>query len=546
MSHKSSLGNINSSYACYQMDESNAGGVGAKKGFYFQDYVATLLASEMLVDSDITGIGCEVGDDVEIFNSDNSVIHVQVKTGTVSNLWSLKELKAPRNFTSNKKPKPKSSILHKSLEFDKEPNIVSKFMIVTDKAVNSSLSFLEILHKNRERKTGREALIKSVDSALGKTFISKNGNKGEYWVDNTLWRVFANTELLVLKSENLLRVACEELFGATLSVESIKQLGEVLCNRIYQKSQLSKKTHSVTDKVLSRKEALELLRSFIFTRNTTFKAYPERQLPKIVVPLFDILIDKHKRKGFIQNYNFNMYRYDHIVEMLIGWIDEVFLHPAALIGSKQTLKEAKELSQKISELDLRNVISRIILNSILRTQSQSQPIPMIMFAASNSKYIKFDSVHIVSNENEDELWIGITEFIQNSDDIFEVMDKLCSRLNDLVFIDMDTDRKIILESKDNKYLYKHNIDQILDTSNSFSEHVNRFKFVIFISYQFSSYDHDTSEDSIKREIQSKIEYMYQSIIKKNQFFSTVRLGFYVFPTPCNDTIINKFKDKFSS
>ncbi|WOE68630.1 Hachiman antiphage defense system protein HamA [Aeromonas allosaccharophila] len=170
--------------------------------------------------------------------------------------------------------------------------------------------------------------------------------------------------------------------------------------------------------------------------------------------------------------------------------------------------------------------------------------PMIMFAANNNKILKFDSVHIVKNDKiKDELWIGVNEFIENNDDVFNTMNKICDKLYELVFIDMDTDRQVILESKEDKYLYKHEIDSILDTSNSFSSHLDRFKFVIFLSYKMQSYDHQTCEDALINEIKDKAVYMYNYMIRKNPIFEKIRLGFYLFPTPCNDTILNRFKSR---
>lgn len=206
-----------------------------------------------------------------------------------------------------------------------------------------------------------------------------------------------------------------------------------------------------------------------------------------------------------------------------------------------------DLRSRIAQFDLKVVTSRTILNSIIRKQHVAQPIPMVMFAANSAKCLKFDSVHIVrGNDNNHELWIGVTEFIENGDDIFEVIERLCEKMNELVFIDMDKDRQIILEGKDDKYLFKHDIDTILDTSNSFSSHLERFKFVVFISYRLPSYDYTTSEGDLTQEIKDKIKYMYDSMISKNPFFNQIRLGFYVFPTPCNDTILSKLKGKISS
>ncbi|MGN5000641.1 dsDNA nuclease domain-containing protein [Aeromonas sp. 61P] len=528
----------------YQMDDNNRGGVAAKKGFFFQDYVATFLATEMLLDRDIKGIGCEVGDDIEIFHSDNSITHVQVKTGTVSNHWTLSELKAPRNVNQGGKAQPNSSILHKSLELDKTPNILSKFVLVTDKPVSGPLCFLEIPHEKRALKSGREGLIKSINTALGKKFQSGNGHRGEYWVDKTLWRVFPNVELIILKTEHNLRIACEELLNCTLSTESIKQLGEILCNKIYSKSQLSKKINTVEDKTLFRQESISILHSYTLSKALVTKAYPNNQLADIVTSLFEEVLNKHKNKGFKQEFNFNVYRYDYIVDMLIKWLDEVFLKPSEMVGNDPTLIKAETILKRISDLELNKVISKVIFNSILRKQSQAQPIPMIMFAANNNKILKFDSVHIVKNDKiKDELWIGVNEFIENNDDVFSTMNKICDKLYELVFIDMDTDRQVILESKEDKYLYKHEIDSILDTSNSFSSHLDRFKFVIFLSYKMQSYDHQTCEDALIQEIKNKASYMYDYIIRKNQIFEKIRLGFYLFPTPCNDTILNRFKSR---
>lgn len=334
------------------------------------------------------------------------------------------------------------------------------------------------------------------------------------------------------------------MLNCTLSTESIKQLGEILCNKIYSKSQLSKKINTVEDKTLFRQESISILHSYTLSKALVTKAYPNNQLADIVTSLFEEVLNKHKNKGFKQEFNFNVYRYDYIVDMLIKWLDEVFLKPSEMVGNDPTLIKAETILKRISDLELNKVISKVIFNSILRKQSQAQPIPMIMFAANNNKILKFDSVHIVKNDKiKDELWIGVNEFIENNDDVFSTMNKICDKLYELVFIDMDTDRQVILESKEDKYLYKHEIDSILDTSNSFSSHLDRFKFVIFLSYKMQSYDHQTCEDALIQEIKNKASYMYDYIIRKNQIFEKIRLGFYLFPTPCNDTILNRFKSR---
>ena len=531
----------------YYMDESNSGGVAAKKGFFYQDYMATLLSTKMLLDSNIIGIGNEVGDDIEIYAMNNVVTYVQVKTGTVDNHWTITELKKPRGKISGGLPKPHSSILHKSFDFDNDPKVTSQFMLVTDNDTSSSLNFLKIPFQKRDGKTERIKIVESICKALGKNYRSGNNNNGEYWVDNTTWEVFENIEHIVLNVEHNLRVVCEEMFGSLMSCIEITQLGELLCNKIYKKSQLSKKTSTLEDKTLTRTEAKNLIENYVRSTPSYRKAYPKSNLNSIVNQSFESINLQEKRKGFTQDFNFDVYRNDYIVDMLAEWMDEVLLKPSELAGVLSSSKIHSILKSRIKDNELGKLISKIILNSILRKQHKTQPIPVMLFAANSSKCLKFDSVSIITNEGSpDDIWISINEFISNGDNIDCIIDTVCEKMKELVMIDMDNDRKIILESKDDNFLFKHSTNEILNNSNGFSKHLNRFKFIIFISYKYENYDSSTLTHELQKEMNIKINKISNELKNKSPLFNKIRLGIYVFPTPCNDTIIEKFKTRVST
>lgn len=95
------------------MDHSNSGGVGAKKGFLFQDYVAALYVTEMLRDKRIKGVCCEVKDDVDIIY-ENHVRFIQIKTTDGDKKWSAKEL-CLRTKKKDSNRYNQDSIVHKSL-----------------------------------------------------------------------------------------------------------------------------------------------------------------------------------------------------------------------------------------------------------------------------------------------------------------------------------------------------------------------------------------------------------------------------------------------
>ena len=72
------------------MEQSDSGGVGAKKGFLYQDYAAAYFLLKMLRDKSIISIRCEVTDDIDVVYQDY-IEYVQVKTTDAERKWTLKE-----------------------------------------------------------------------------------------------------------------------------------------------------------------------------------------------------------------------------------------------------------------------------------------------------------------------------------------------------------------------------------------------------------------------------------------------------------------------
>lgn len=48
------------------MKKIDSGGIGAKKGFLYQDYIAAYLALHMLKDKHLKAVRCEVSDDIDL------------------------------------------------------------------------------------------------------------------------------------------------------------------------------------------------------------------------------------------------------------------------------------------------------------------------------------------------------------------------------------------------------------------------------------------------------------------------------------------------
>ena len=148
------------------MEQSDSGGVGAKKGFLYQDYAAAYFLLKMLRDKSIISIRCEVTDDIDVVYQDY-IEYVQVKTTDAERKWTLKEFTEPSYSyvepTGRQRKKQKvsnnDSILHKSMNCDNDTGKRSKFRILSPRDVLKPLIFLKTPFHARPEKTGRSELL---------------------------------------------------------------------------------------------------------------------------------------------------------------------------------------------------------------------------------------------------------------------------------------------------------------------------------------------------------------------------------------------------
>lgn len=185
------------------MEETDSGGVGAKKGFIYQDYAAAHYVLKMLRDKNLISVRCEVADDLDLVYNDY-IEYVQVKTTTSDTTWTLAELCKVTEVTldskkPNKKTKKTDSILHKLIDSDKH-TLKARFRILSPRDIRSNLKYLKINISNRGSKSGRDTLLKSLKGKI-KNYESPNKNDIEYWLDNATWEVIPSLEQLELQSQ---------------------------------------------------------------------------------------------------------------------------------------------------------------------------------------------------------------------------------------------------------------------------------------------------------------------------------------------------------
>jgi hypothetical protein len=542
------------------MSRDDSGGVGAKSGFLFQDYVAAYYVFRMLQNKRIEAVRFEVTDDIDVIYGNNEIEYVQVKTTDGDRKWSIVELcevSKVKGVRGKLKPPPATdSILHKSLSCDVSSLMRPSFKIVSKREVLSALSYLRTPIIDRVDKAPRADLYKVLNTKIG-AFLSPAGRNLDYWIDNASWDVFASINELELGICNSILVSAQE-HGILLNPSRDPKiiLNDVL-NTVAKKSALSRKITCADNKTYLRHdfanwffEEIRILAAKNSRLNT--KVYVEFDKSEPVLLKFsDHGADQRLGVGVGQGYELGKYRFDYIAESIVSWIPEVLLRPSELADTSRERFFARSIEITRRLLDqssnFSEFVGRILMHATIRYYSNSEPMPVSLYIDKDGKSFKeFENVHIVRSSTGDELWMGFSS-LSDTLSLAESMENVCMQLYELITVDFKLQRKKILEVKENSYLVKHDVDELLKASSSLDEHIHRFKFVIFMGYKSAHLSIESSEDNYKAqqiiEAQENFEKIIEGILSKNKYFQKINIYIYLFPNPCIRTLTSTVREK---
>ena len=169
----------------HQPDEE--GGPTARSGLAYQDEIAVGIFLDMIEDDSIQKVHCETHDDIVVRRlvvNVETVEYIQVKSNEPDKLWSVADMCA--NGTD--------SLCAKSLARDRYKEI-SRFRIVTLRAVTSELSMLTYPCYGPGRETSCDAFAKLSTAVQGKLvdLVSQKGNGIDYWLEHVCGRSVTTT-----------------------------------------------------------------------------------------------------------------------------------------------------------------------------------------------------------------------------------------------------------------------------------------------------------------------------------------------------------------
>lgn len=181
----------------------------------------------------------------------------------------------------------------------------------------------------------------------------------------------------------------------------------------------------------------------------------------------------------------------------------------------------------------------------MRLRHESQPIPATLYLDSKDDLKVFENVHIVQrHKGGDELWLGVSK-LTKARTVSQVLNALRDALYDDIVNGLDGVREKVLDVKEDSYLLNHDVDEILDTSNSFEDHLERFRFVVFFGYESSL----LTIPETKGHEPSLYEEAYElfvdfiSDLTKNPVYAQLNIELYIYPAPSFDDLCDLLAKK---
>jgi hypothetical protein len=522
------------------MDSSNAGGVAAKLGFLYQDCAAALFVTQMLLNKKIEAVRCEVTDDIDILYGTHTEF-VQVKTSDKPR-WSISTV-TTRARGADRKIIANSSIVHKSMQCASTPLDKCKFRILSPRDCKDPLDFLEIEISKRDGKPGRQKLVDELEEKL-RNYVAPAGNSVSDWVDSCWWHVIPSLRELELTGLGNIRNAALNIHGVILSSDSVvENIWVNILVAMTKKSALDRRVYVEDDKTYHREHFLAWFKAevlFYDRANSHSKVYVHRKLPNILVQLqapFISPVPTRNGLALHQRYQLGEYRYEHIANNICHWFDELLLRPSEIADfiSSTATDKYKLLRSRLADnfADLERFLGNALLHSVMRLRHNSQPIPATLYLDSKDELKVFENVHIVQRaKGGDELWLGVSK-ITKAKTVSQVLTELRDALYDDIINGLDGVREIVLDVKEDSYLISHDVDEILDISNSFEDHLERFRFVVFFGYESSLLTIPETKGHepglYKEAYELFVEFI--SDIKKNPGYAQLNIELYIYPAP---------------
>ncbi|MCJ8304870.1 Hachiman antiphage defense system protein HamA, partial [Shewanella sp.] len=437
--------------------------------------------------------------------------------------------------------------------------------------VKKELQFLKVKLETRKTKPGRDKLLTALKKkiALNKPrnsneYNSPNGNDVEYWLDHAEWTVIPTPIQLELScTKIILQSAQDQGIYLNSNGDDERILYSLLAN-LTKKSATSRVLHSAADKSYHRTNFVPWFNaeieyySSLGSKHVKVYTTNKNNLNAILSTLFshDNLYEKQNFEGdkictgLHGKYHRKDYSYRQIAKSLCPWLSEVLLLPNELADHTPERLDEKVFTytnRKKQHLKFLNeLVAKVLLHSTIRTEYKSQPIAANLYIDGDIQTC-FDNIHILLEPHSpDKLIMGFSHLIEG--DTTEAIVEIVQQFDDLLGSEaFDTQKEKILEIKEDNYLLKHDIDEILKPNTSLDSHIDRFRFVFFLGYESNILYCNNKEmpqeylAPLEDEVKNKFKKLIESLVEESEFYEDLHIDVYLYPIPSIASLTHSVK-----
>jgi len=266
---------------------------------------------------------------------------------------------------------------------------------------------------------------------------------------------------------------------------------------------------------------------------------------------FEIVFHDVQRKpgltGGAAGYEQGERRNEELAEYLFEWLTEFALPYAKLreLNSASARKMMRIAATKVYTTDKhqkRGEFGELLLHAILREVFDSQPaISKIYFKAATNETVKgFDTVHVVKNGDELELWLGEAKFYKcHKKAIRSVVQEL----------KIHTNRKwlreefILIDSKiDPDWQHAQELRALISERQSLDATFNRICIPVLITYESACVkNHTEFNEDFKNALKIELEAVYRQFA--NNELPQLRVHLFLIPLDEKETLTKILQNK---
>lgn len=266
---------------------------------------------------------------------------------------------------------------------------------------------------------------------------------------------------------------------------------------------------------------------------------------KVIIHKDDEIPNLH---GVCAGFENKIWRKDQLVDYIFNYLPEFALNQTELMNfdSLNIIPKIRQAAGNVyqsKKFKNRGEFGELLLHAILRETHNTIPaISKIYYKDSPNDTVKgFDAVHVITNGEDLELWLGEVKFYQS---IYSAITDVIDELNEHAKIRYVKNEFITISNKiDDSWVHAEKLKSLLDPNTSLDDVFEKTCIPVLLTYDSSIIlKHERTTQDYINEIEVELLRFHKSFCDKlGSFPLTVHL--FLLPLSTKKKLINKLEEK---